>query len=79
MDSRGRVSSNSFILLFLLFFHSPSQDLLLLLWRCGPFPGCGHPDLLPHTFSVPSCRLPVPCLDHIYGIPPNCILPSTLS
>ena len=35
------------------------------------------PDLLNPAFSLPWCRLPVPCLEQIYGISPNNILHST--
>jgi hypothetical protein len=39
--------------------------------------GHGLPNLLPVTFSVPCCHLPVLYLEQIYGILPTSISPST--
>jgi hypothetical protein len=39
--------------------------------------GCGLPNLLPVTFSVPCCHLPFLYLEQIYGILPTSISPST--
>jgi hypothetical protein len=50
--------------------------IFFLQWRSAPLSGHDLPDLLPPTFCLPCCCLPVPCLEQLYSIPLS-ILPST--
>ena len=49
----------------------------IIYWPFGLFLGHGLPDLLPPTFALLRCRLPVPCPEQFYGMSPTSILPST--
>jgi hypothetical protein len=49
----------------------------VILWRFVQFSCHGLPDLLPPTFCLPCCCLPVPYIEKIYDVLPNSILLST--